>query len=55
MKDIFMKLLVELRYYGDITAANMYKGGNFASIEVETEDGIYTVNIAKEDKKNEDG
>ena len=54
MKEMFMKLLVELRYYGDITAANMYIGGKFSSFTVETKDGTYTVNIAKEDKKNED-
>lgn len=54
MKNLFMCLLTNLKHHGDITAANLYKGGNFASIEVETEDGIYTVNIAKEEKKNED-
>ena len=54
MKEIFMALLLDLKHFGDITAANMYIGGNFSSFTVETKDGTYTVNIAKEDKKNED-
>jgi hypothetical protein len=54
MKEIFMALLLDLKHFGDITAANMYIGGKFSSFTVETKDGTYTVNIAKEDKKNED-
>ena len=54
MKNLFMELLLDLRSFGKITAANLYKGGNYSSIEVESEDAIYTVNISKEEKKNED-
>ncbi len=54
MKDLFMSLLLILKNFGNITAATLYREGKFASIEVDTEDAVYTVNIAKEEKKNED-
>jgi hypothetical protein len=53
MKDLFMCLLLNLMKHGNITEANLYKGGKFSSIVVETKDGIYTVNIGKEDKTDE--
>ena len=52
MKRLFMRLLLELKDYGDITEANMYKGGKFSYITLENEDGVYTVNITKEEKKD---
>lgn len=55
MKDLFMCLLLNLKNHGNITAANLYEGGKFANLKVETESGIYSVSIAKEnegDKEN---
>ena len=40
--------------HGNITEANMYRGGKIASFLVETEDAVYNINIGKEEKKNED-
>lgn len=56
MKELFMRLLLNLKKHGNITAANLYRDGKFASIEIESEDAVYTVNIAKEEKekKNND-
>ena len=53
MKELFMFLLLNLKNHGDITAATMYNGSSFSSLTVETENGIYTINISKEDKQNE--
>lgn len=53
MKELFMCLLLNLQNHGDITAANLYEGGKFSNLTVETEDGVYTVTISKEEKKNE--
>lgn len=54
MKKLFMNLLAELRLFGEITAANLYRNGNFLSIEVEKEDGIYTLTVTKEEKNEGD-
>lgn len=54
MKDLFMCLLTNLQNHGQIITANLYRDGEFASLEIESEDAVYTVNISKEDKKNED-
>jgi hypothetical protein len=58
MKKIFMELLLKLQNHGNLTAATMYRDGKYASFEVESEDAIYSVSIAKteknEEKKNED-
>ena len=53
MKELFMCLLLNLKNHGDITAATMYKGGSFSSLTVETENGVYTISISKEDNQNE--
>ena len=58
MKKIFMDLLLTLQNHGNLTAATMYRDGKYSSIEVESEDAIYSVSISKteknEEKKNED-
>jgi hypothetical protein len=54
MKDLFMCLLLNLTKHGKLTEANMYRGGDYSSITVESEDAIYTVTIRKEEKQNED-
>ncbi len=53
MKDLFMRLLSSLQHHGKITAANLYRDGKYSTIEVESEDAVYTVTVAKEDKPNE--
>ena len=53
MKELFMLLLEDLKYHGDITCANLYKGGKFASLQFETEDHIYQISITKEEHPNE--
>lgn len=54
MKDLFMCLLLNLQNHGNITAATLYRDGKFATLEVESEYAIYSVNISKEEKSNED-
>ena len=53
MKDLFMCLLLNLKNHGSIIGASLYKGGVFASLELETEDAVYTINITKAEKPNE--
>lgn len=53
MKELFMCLLLNLKNHGQIIAANLYRDGNFATMDIESEDAIYTVSIAKAEKKNE--
>ena len=53
MKDIFVCLLLNLIKHGNITEANMYKGGKYASFQVVREDGVYNINIGKEEKEDE--
>ena len=53
MKDLFMCLLLNMQKFGKITAANLYKLGKLSSIELETEDAVYTITITKEDKQSE--
>lgn len=52
MKEIFMCLLLNLTNHGRITAANLYKEGKFSTIEIESEDAVYTVTVTKEVKEN---
>lgn len=52
MKDLFMCLLLNLKTHGNITEANMYKGGDFSQVEIATESGIYRISITKQDKEN---
>ena len=51
MKELFMCLLLNLQNHGDITAANLYEGGNFSNLTLKGQDGVYTVTISKEEKK----
>lgn len=53
MKELFMQLLIELRTFGKLVAANLYRSGLMSSFEVETDDGIYIITITKEPKKDE--
>ena len=52
MKEIFMCLLLNLTNHGRITAANLYKEGKFSTIEIESDDAVYTVSVTKEDKES---
>jgi hypothetical protein len=54
MKELFMCLLTNLQNHGQIITANLYRDSKFASLEIESEDAVYRVNITKEEKKNED-
>lgn len=51
MKDLFMSLLGILGNYGKLTSAVMYKSGDWSSITIEAEDGVYEVSIRKEEVK----
>lgn len=53
MKDLFMCLLLNLQTHGKIVAANLYRDGKLASIEIESDDAIYEVTISKKEKPNE--
>lgn len=53
MKELFMQLLIELRTFGKLVSANLYRNGLMSSFEVETDDGIYTITVTKEVKKDE--
>ena len=53
MRDLFMCLLLNLKNYGKITAASLYRTGNYSSIELESDDAVYTISIGKEEKKEE--
>ena len=52
MKDLFMCLLLNLKVHGDITEANMYKGGEFSQMEISTPSGDYKISITKQEKEN---
>lgn len=52
MKDLFMCLLLNLQTYGKIIAANLYREGKLASLEIEDVDGIYEITISKKEKKD---
>lgn len=54
MKDLFMCLLLNLQTHGKIIAANLYREGTFSSIEVESDDAVYTVTVTKAEKKVEE-
>ena len=53
MKDLFMCLLLNLQKHGKIVAANLYRDGKFATLEIDGEDAVYTVTINREEKKSE--
>ena len=52
MKDLFMCLLLNLASHGKLTEANMYAGGEFSQVKLETEHGTYSITISK-DKEND--
>jgi hypothetical protein len=52
MKELFMCLLLNLAQHGKLTEANMYTGGEFSSMKLETENGTYSISISK-DKEND--
>ena len=57
MKELFMCLLLNVVNHGTLTEANMYEGGRFSNMKIETKDGtVYSISISKEkeEKKNED-
>jgi hypothetical protein len=53
MKELFMQLLIELRTFGKLVSANLYRNGLMSSFEVETDDGTYIITITKDAKKGE--
>lgn len=56
MKNLFMCLLLNLVKHGNLTEANMYEGGKFSNIKIQTEDGAYSISVTKlnEETPNED-
>lgn len=48
MKDLFMCLLLDVERFGKLTEANMYEGGYFSNMKVQTESGKYSISITKE-------
>ena len=53
MKDLFVCLLLNLAHHGKITEANMYKGGDFSTVTLKTNNGIYRVSVTREKEKTE--
>ena len=53
MLDIFVCLLLNLVRHGKITEAEMYKGGKFSNVTVETDNGTYKVSILKEETEQD--
>ena len=56
MKELFMRLLLNLSNYGNLTEVNMYESGVFSQLKVKTKSGTYSIAISKvkEDEQNED-
>ena len=52
MRDLFMFIIVNIQKFGAIAKANYY-GHDFASVEFETQEGRYSINISFEKKKEE--
>lgn len=51
MIDIFMFLLLNLTKIGKLTEANLYATGDFSTVSIKTDSGIYKVLISKEAKQ----
>lgn len=52
MKKVFMRILDLANYEGDVIEANLYSGGEFASVEYETEKGeVFAIRISKKEKE----
>ena len=54
MKELFMCLLLNLQTHGNLTEANLFSSGNFATLVIENENGKFEIAISKKDeeKKN---
>lgn len=52
MKELFLLLLNSLKNEGNILEANLYRSGNYSSVTVETENGKFSITVARE---KEDG
>ena len=52
MNELFMSIFLKLEQLGDVTEATMYKGGDFSTITVNTDDGTFNISISR---KKEDG
>ena len=53
MKDLFMFLLINMTdKLGTLTKTTCY-GGDYATVEFEKDGSIFSVNISREDKKEE--
>lgn len=52
MKKVFMRILDLANYEGDVTEANLYRHGKYATIKFETPEGeIFTISVTKEEKE----
>mgnify|MGYP003311502719 CR=1 FL=1 len=51
MKDLFMKILLSLVGFGNLTEANLYSSGKYATLTIETESGKYDIAIMKKDEE----
>ena len=49
MKDLFMCLLLNFVNHGKLIEANMYEGGTFSTIKLETAHGTYAITIRKDE------
>ena len=53
MKDLFMCLLLNMVNHGNLTEANLYSSGKYATLTLENENGIFNISIMKEDEEKE--
>ena len=52
MRNLCMRILDVANYEGDVTEANLYKGGKYATVKFETQNGeTVTLSISKEEKE----
>ena len=52
MKKLFMRLLDIANCEGDVTEANLYKSGKYATVKFETEKGeVFTLTVSKEENE----
>ena len=52
MKDLFMNLLDVANVRGEITEADLYASGNYATVTFKTPDGTYKISAIKKDEVN---
>lgn len=56
MNELFMKLLWQISDMGNIKSLNLYKGGDFATLDVEVGGKLYKISMSEEkteDEKND--